>query len=329
MIDIPIRKGNFGAVPSEGKDPRNKLITSFGVPKPDFGKGFLIDPVKDGWLKVEHQGQSLSCVGQVFSKYPEVLHYYDTGEVVDLSAKDEYSRIFLPQGGAQLRTGAKEAKKGVALERDIPSYDTGGNPLSEYEMRKIERTPEITAKADNYKGKSYYDVRVDEISGIDLLAFAIELGHGAGFGVLGSNDGWGNAYVRYNRSDWGHAIFGVGFCVRNGKKTIIFQNSWGTQWGDNGLGYINEDYFKSGKVFDGWTIVDDPNKKEPQGVPFKTIKVIGEPEIYIVNEEKKRIVHIKNQKNAWDYYKLFVADAESIREYVEVPELPEGYTIIK
>ncbi|MEK6878054.1 MAG: hypothetical protein AABY22_00520, partial [Nanoarchaeota archaeon] len=40
---------------------------------------------------------------------------------------------------------------------------------------------------------------------------------------------------------------------------IKFLNSWGTDWGEVGYGYIGEDYFTTGNIFSAWTLTDMPN----------------------------------------------------------------------
>lgn len=51
----------------------------------------------------------------------------------------------------------------------------------------------------------------------------------------------------------GHAILLVGY--DSSKKIFIFQNSWGTTWGDKGYGYLPEDYVtNNGLASDFWTI---------------------------------------------------------------------------
>ncbi len=50
----------------------------------------------------------------------------------------------------------------------------------------------------------------------------------------------------------GHAILIVGY--DDSKQLFKFKNSWGTQWGDKGYGYLPYDYYFSGAMFDLWTI---------------------------------------------------------------------------
>ena len=110
----------------------------------DWEQGFDIED-KVGKLKVESQSRSSSCVGQAWSKYLEVLEIIENG-FTDLSAKDIYSRIFMPQGGARLRDGAKLAvSRGVATERSNPSY-MDGKPPTEAFMREIINGLEEEAK---------------------------------------------------------------------------------------------------------------------------------------------------------------------------------------
>ena len=76
----------------------------------------------------------------------------------------------------------------------------------------------------------------------------------------GSNSGWKTAHIKPTTADWGHCISIIGW----NKDDLIFQNSWGESWGDNGLGYIPENYHS----IEIWTILNDlPNDFEIIGKP--------------------------------------------------------------
>jgi len=93
----------------------NKLQKVLGKPTIDWDKGFDIAA-----LKVEDQDGSSSCVGQAWSKYAEALNIVEENKFTDLSAKFIYSQIFIPQGGAYIREGAKiVVNQGISPEKDF------------------------------------------------------------------------------------------------------------------------------------------------------------------------------------------------------------------
>ena len=63
----------------------------------------------------------------------------------------------------------------------------------------------------------------------------------------------------------GHAIVAVGYddnleitnrnCGLKTKGALLFQNSWGTAWGDNGYGLLPYDYVLRGLAIDWWTLL--------------------------------------------------------------------------
>jgi len=71
-------------------------------------------------------------------------------------------------------------------------------------------------------------------------------------GFTGSNQGWQSAYIRppqRGESTWGHAVSLIGW----NKDYIIGQNSWGENWGDEGLFYLPQNYLP----FETWAILVD------------------------------------------------------------------------
>jgi hypothetical protein len=98
---------------------------------------------------------------------------------------------------------------------------------------------------------------------------------------------------------WGHAIFGLGYRMRNGKKAIKFLNSWGAGWGEDGCGWLNEDYFASQRVFPAWVLVDKSNESS-----LDTMKWV-----------------IDNQKNQWLFTDKPVKLAVSIPDEAALKEL--------
>lgn len=209
----------------------------------DWEKGYDIED-EVGKLKVEHQGPSLSCVGQAISKYVEVF----TGNI-DRSAKDLYSRIFLKEygGGAFIRTGMKKATGiGICKETLIPSYDRG-NPPSEEFMRRLEENPATVADALTAKAESY--AVIQHHSNMDTIADILSRSRGVVTGVKLSREGWRNPpFVRppkEGEKTYGHAIYLGKAKLINGKKYIKFLNSYGDKWGDKGWGWLDRDYFRA------------------------------------------------------------------------------------
>ena len=226
------------------------------------------------WIKNQ---RSSSCVAQSFSYYAELLNLLETGEKIKLSARDIYSVICLPQGGAYLRSGAQKVKdSGVVLEEDAPSYLAGRIPLAELEMRKRDDiTEEEIKRGKTFLARSY--VRIPEKS-FESLKRAIYEYHGAVTGIIGDTKSWfwdvgkDGIVDLPKKREFGHAIFCVGWKKINGKEYIEFVNSFGPDWGDNGFGYLPKEYFDKNLVFNPWTLIDMPNEYYP--TVLKTVGVL-------------------------------------------------------
>lgn len=272
-----------GAYPDPA-DPRDyKAEEIMGVAKyPTFEQGYSVEN-EIGKLKIEDQGQSGSCVSQAFSKYAEVLNLFETKKFTDLSARDIYSRIYLPQGGAYLRAGAKTlVKHGDAEERLVPSYMNGNPPTEDFMRQKVD-TPIVLDNAAIYRAKAYARIYTHDIN---TVAQAIYLNHGVATGATGSNQGWATGNVRPPKAGedtWGHAIYCAGYGIDGLGKYIEFINSWSVTWGFAGRGRIHEDYFASGKIFSLWTLVDLPNTMQAKLIH----KDLGDKKIWAVIRDKR------------------------------------------
>lgn len=112
---------------------------------------------------------------------------------------------------------------------------------------------EADSEAFRYRIGGY--AQVDDVS-FDGLKRAIFVNGILLAGFAGSNAGWQNQWIRppkTGEATWGHAICICGYT----KEYLIFQNSWGENWGEKGIGYIPKDYLP----FEAWAILTDlPNE---------------------------------------------------------------------
>jgi len=279
-------KGCFPDTP----DDRDYIIENIlGWPEPfNWDKGFDIEE-KVGMIKVESQGKSLSCVGQAWSYYAQILEMIETGAFTDLSAKDIYSRIFFEGGGATLRDGAKLLKsRGVAKETSNPSY-MNGKPPTEAFMRELIGGNENEAK--KFAVKSFATTTHNSI---DYMASYIRDHHGLVSGVIGDNDGWrigrDGMVLPPTSKDWGHALYFGKAKLINGEKCLGFINSWSDEWGNYGWGWLKANYF--GSLFGLWTLIDLPNNNKK----MELIKEKDRPETYAVINGK----HYYIKRKAFD-----------------------------
>jgi len=232
---------------------------------PSYERGFCNEK-KYGRLVRDHQGSSSSCVGQGWSKYLEMLNLiemimnyikkYDkwpSQEEIqkmlnNLSAKDIYSQIFLPQNGAYIRSGAKlTVNVGCCEESFISSYPektryNTGNPDETF-MREKKQTPESKNNALIYQPKLFVylptQYPMTEQNWEDVRQVIWQFG------------GFVSGYER-------HCVYfsGYGIDPNNGLRYIEYINSYGKDFGEDGKGKWFE---KNGRIFDITFLVDQPN----------------------------------------------------------------------
>lgn len=264
---IPYPNNQGGAIPDK-YDGRDYIIDEvLGATEVALPERYDITQKIDG-LKIETQMSSLSCVAQSWAYYAEVLERIENTDYTNLSAKFLYSRIFLPQGGAQIRDGAKIMEQlGIAEEDVVPSHDTQGLTSEEF-MRQVDNSPQILENASIRRIKGYGSIWHNH--NVQLIKKAIYLNHGCVGGFYGDNVNWSNYEGKPKgvvmppvNTDpnliWGHGVYLCGWDIIAGIEMIKFLNSWGEGWGDNGYGYIHPSYWTNFDAFSVWTAVDLPN----------------------------------------------------------------------
>jgi len=290
-----------------------------GAPEIDWEIGYDIEENLGISFKIENQNGSSSCVGQAWSKYTEVLNYVEEDKLVNHSAKSIYEQIALPGGGAYLRDGAKAVVDGgIALEKDVPSYLIDNEPPTEEFMRNNTLTDAIRDKMKIYKAKEYRSVSRGDF---DLMALAIINDFGMVGGLYGDNPGWANYFIKppVSQNKWGHAVFFKAFGQDENGKYFDFINSWGEQWGREGVGRLYVDIYGIENMFSFWTITDQANIKE--NIMIETIKLKDKPEIYAKSQTTNELYWI----GGWDSYKVLLANGW-IKPFEEVNNL-DGYKI--
>jgi hypothetical protein len=248
-IPLKYRRGYVGCKPQE-RDGRDIVLGDIPYTPdpnaPSFEEGFD-NEVKYGKLKREHQGSSLSCVSQAWSKYAEMLNLIETHDKIDLSARFIYSQIFLPGGAAYIRDGAKiVVNQGVGLEKDVPSYMVNGAYPTEEFMERKDGVEEAREKAKTYQAKKFVWLDADRVNE-DMRQ------------IIWQHGGFPSGY----RS---HCMYCSAYGMKNGKKFIKFINSYG----ENSDIYIYED--DPNELYDITFLVDLPNP--PNKINMK--KIVGD-----------------------------------------------------
>lgn len=235
------RKGKGGI--KQRLDVRDRKWSKIGAVSVPFNWTVGYNPVDEAITK--DQGTSFSCGGMAGAYLTtRILNVKET------SAKSIYSFIFYPGGGSVLRDIlGKICNRGVNLEKDVPSI-----PNTEYNLTRTNWvTPALDTQALSQKGLRYAFVNND----IDSVAQAIRDTGGAIILLTGQNNGtWTSpipAPPSNNRNTWNHFVFCGAAFLKDDKKVIKIHNSWG-DIGEKGWQYIDEDYFKSGRVLEAGVV---------------------------------------------------------------------------
>jgi hypothetical protein len=284
-----------GALP-DPVDERDYRIESLGVTPPvDFLQEFrLPDPGN------EDQGTSDSCVAQAWSYYHRQLH----GK--DYSRRDLFCRIALDYG-AFIRDGGWQVVNNGQATRDEVSDP---NPQTPQNMRDKSGTKQ--EYRDDDKELNFFVLPAD----IDSVASAIKAYKGVVFGVTGSNPGWQDLLNPRpplpGETQWGHALYAMGYHLHDGQKCIIAKSSWCNTVNEH---HIKENYFNSGFTFNPWTLI--PKEQ----TTMKLIKDKGT--VYLVAGVNNKI-------------KLGISDPETLALFGDEPitdgdtsGIKETYTVAK
>lgn len=205
---------------------------------------------------VENQGEIGSCTANATTSAVEfLLKKMKQGE-------RELSRLFLYYATRVWVAGDDPTSDNGAMIRDVmkamASYGTCTEEIWPYDLTKFSNVPSPMARAEAKNRQILHYYRCQNLRAIKgCLAEGYPVV--GGFSVPESIEGditLKTGFVLYplpkENFIGGHAVLIVGYDDR--KKLLTFQNSWGTEWGDKGFGYLPYAYVDNWLANDFWTI---------------------------------------------------------------------------
>lgn len=220
---------------------------------------------------IDNQGQVGSCTAHAGTGLLRFLQKQATGNYTKLSRLFVYYQtrsIANSSGdsGASLRDTAMELATMSAPPETYWNYNE-----SLFDTRPTWRSSEafLFAMAENYEGLHFVRLDpdgVDRDKVLDDIKTCVRSKLPVMFGTLvyqqimnvnTQGDIW---YPSQGEQPvGGHALLIIGYdddreCFgTSGKGAFLIRNSWGTDWGDNGYGWLPYDYFLKGQAEDAWT----------------------------------------------------------------------------
>lgn len=193
-------------------------------------------------LPVQNQGERGTCLAFAVTAAHEMRRFVDVDVLEDLSEEvlywgcrqvdgnDEYGTSFPSAGAALSRWGQPdEAFWPYDSARDETS-STYAPPTDALDPRHCHKTTLRSIPA-----------RWDEIRQALVNGYVVALGIRIGLGFFWTADGQIPLPVSEDELRDGHAVLIVGY---EEDQTLIFRNSWGSRWGDQGYGYLPYAYLE-------------------------------------------------------------------------------------
>ncbi len=199
-----------------------------------------------------------------------LLEYYERRA---LGKHLDASRLFLYKATRNLLGWTGD--QGAYLRTTMKALALFGAPPEQYwpyEIAQFDSEPPAFcyAFAQSYQATKYYRLDPPGTSPKDLLAnvkrqLAAELPAMFGFAVYSSipHIGDGSSDIPFpsdgDEHKGGHAVVAVGYDndhkIGKHKGALLIRNSWGTDWGDKGYGWLPYAYIEAGLALDFWTLV--------------------------------------------------------------------------
>lgn len=210
-----------------------------------------------GDQKQIHSSAAQACV--------DLVQYFDRrafGRIVDLS------KLFVYQ--ATQRLLGTSGNHGVDLRTTLKAIVTFGIPYEQhwpYDPRKLSDEPAafLYNVADRYRSVRYVRLDGRNRTGHETLAIVksfLNAGFPSvfGFSVPTSISHNGDVPYRptFDNIQGGQAVVAVGYDdqrLSSTKGSLLFRNSWGCEWGEEGYGWLPYAYVEEQLAVDFWTLV--------------------------------------------------------------------------
>lgn len=196
---------------------------------------------------IQNQDGSSSCVAQATAKLLAIHEVKEGKEYLQLCPKYIYTRrANYPSGGMWLPNALEIAcKEGTCPEYDMPCDSKGESFMNDKSELAI-----CKEHAPKYKGKAYFEI----VGGIDEVAKVLEQGYGVLLGARFDYDEWTDVPVLHTDSKLacGHGFAAVDYCLYEGKKALVIEDSWGPGYGKGGRRIITEDFFNARVFYKGY-----------------------------------------------------------------------------
>lgn len=290
----------------KGKDYLFKEVVACANPvnwvekKPNEWRSF---PIYD-------QDGSGSCVAQTLAKLLGVMYWLKNKVYVHFSATHIYQRRSnKPEGGMNGVNAFEIARKGVTLEELAPSQKMTDEQMDNMEIAEYkERVGEIF-RIPNYLQPPIQD--------IDTVASIIQTtGKAVMVWFYFKIDEWTDTpVVKYADLDLRgsfslrHSVSAVDFCLVNGKKSLIIEDSWGSSYGLRGQRVINEDFYKARNFFVAYPMNFAFDTETTNKPCYRFNKVMG------MGYEANDPVDVKALQDVLKYEGLFPTNIDSTGYY--------------
>ena len=144
--------------------------------------------------------------------------------------------------------------------RSVAKLGSCPDPIWPYDVRRFRRhpTPPCYRAAHLHRAIAYYRIRraMSHVRACLAEGFPFVLAlavHKSAMGRAVRRSGVLPVPTRRDRFLGGHAVLAVGY--DHARRLIIFRNSWGSEWGDRGYGYLPYAFIASSQLtWDFWTM---------------------------------------------------------------------------
>lgn len=217
--------------------------------------------LRSGMSPIYHQGNSNACVGfstvhglgEYLARKKGITTAFSPRFLWNLGRKTENT---LDENQGMWLNDAKKIMDNIGM---LPEADF---PFPDFQAQSNEDTfktfySEVPANALIEKAKKF---RLSQgwvsVTSVHGMKNALAHGMPVVFAIMVYNsiantksDGIVPMPTENDTFEGGHAIVAVGY--NNAKRQFIIRNSWGTEWGDKGYGYLSYDYISKGYAYKG------------------------------------------------------------------------------